>query len=49
MAYSFHSAWMIVGFVLIATLLVSVVIETLSSAIGYNKITAKYVEKIINR
>ena len=29
--------------------LVSGVIETLSSAIGYNKITAKCVEKIINR
>lgn len=46
MAYSFHSAWMIVGFVLIATLVVSVVIETLSSVTGYKKITAKCVEKL---
>ena len=47
--YSFHSAWMIVGFVLGVTLLISVAIEILSSVTGYNIVIAKYVDKIINR
>lgn len=45
MAYSFHSAWMIVVFVFAATLIISMFTEAVSSKSGYDRLTGKWIKK----
>lgn len=46
-AYSFHSAWMIVAFVFAATLIISILIEFISKKTGYRRITDKCIKKTV--